>query len=197
MYIYLMRHGQTDWNISLRMQGRSDIALNETGLEQARRAAAGMQQLPLERIYSSPLQRARRTAQFVADAHDLPVLVEPLLTEMAFGELEGLTLHQSMDHPIFTDPEHYQPQPGGESYAQLDERCRQVLEELLAPLESTYQHVLLCSHGALIKGIVRRVLHRSLADFWCDRPQPNCSCTVLECQDGVFTLLEQGRRYDQ
>lgn len=196
MYIYLMRHGETDWNIVRRMQGRADIPLNPTGLRQARQAADGMREIPIDRILTSPLRRARQTAQAVAAGRGVPVLVEELLQEMAFGELEGKLLKDFPEYQcIFTDPEHYLPLSGGESYAELDARCKRLLEEVLRPLEGRYHHVLLCSHGATIKGVVRRVLERPLRDFWLDPPQPNCSCTVLECRGGVFTLLEQGRRY--
>ena len=136
MHIYLMRHGQTDWNIVHRMQGRSDIPLNATGLKQAKTAAHGMDKLPIDRILTSPLRRARQTAQAVAVGRGIPVLVEEGIVEMAFGALEGQLLS---DFPacecIFSDPEHYVPLEGGESYAQLDVRCRKLLEEILPPLE--------------------------------------------------------------
>ena len=75
MHIYLMRHGQTDWNIVHRMQGRSDIPLNATGLKQARTAAHGMDKLPIDRILTSPLRRARQTAQAVAVGRGVGALV--------------------------------------------------------------------------------------------------------------------------
>lgn len=95
-----------------------------------------MDKLPIDRILTSPLRRARQTAQAVAVGRGIPVLVEEDIVEMAFGELEGQLLS---DFPacecIFSDPEHYVPLEGGESYAQLDVRCRKLLEEILPPLE--------------------------------------------------------------
>lgn len=196
MYIYLMRHGETDWNVVRRMQGKSDIPLNECGLAQARSAAAGMKDLPIDRILSSPLIRARQTAQAVAEGRGLEVDVDERLIEMGFGDLEGLSVRE---HPgcriIFTDPEHYVPVGDGETYAVLDERCRQIMEELIPSLEGQYHDVLMVSHGATIKGIVRRLKGRSIAQFWIDPPQSNCSCTVLECKEGVLSLVEEGRIY--
>lgn len=196
MHIYLMRHGQTDWNIVHRMQGRSDIPLNATGLKQAKTAAHGMDKLPIDRILTSPLRRARQTAQAVAVGRGIPVLVEEDIVEMAFGALEGQLL---CDFPacecIFSDPEHYVPLEGGESYAQLDVRCRKLLEEILPPLEGRFHDVVLVSHGAFIRGVVCRVLGLPLKDFWDAPPQPNCSCTVLELKNGVCTLVEEGRVY--
>ena len=194
MYIYLMRHGQTDWNKGLKMQGRSDIPLNETGLQQARDAAAGMRGIRFDRIFSSPLQRAAVTAGIVAEGRAIPVEVDERLTELAFGRYEGL---YRPEHPevevIFRNPASYIPPEGGESYQELDVRCEAILHDLLAPLEDTCENVLVCAHGGLFKGIVRHLLNRPLSEFWSDPPQANCSCTIVECRDGRFTLLEQGR----
>lgn len=196
MHIYLMRHGETDWNIARRMQGRADIPLNANGLRQARQAAAGMRKLPIDRILTSPLRRARQTAQAVAAGRGVPVLIEEDLVEMGFGVLEGIPLKESPEcQVIFDNPEHYVPAEGGESYAQLDERCRVLLEEILPPLEGRYHDVLLVSHGAFIKGVARRLLERPLSQFWIDPPQANCSCTLLEYSGGRYQLLEQGHLY--
>lgn len=196
MYIYLMRHGQTDWNVARRMQGRSDIPLNQVGLRQAERAAAAMEDLPIDRILTSPLRRAKQTAQAVAAGRGVPVLTEELLVEMGFGELEGVEVTQREECAlIFSHPEQYTPLPGSESYDDLMERCSDLLERVLKPLEGRYHDVLCCSHGALIRGIVVRLKGYQREDFWKDPPQPNCSCTVLECVNGKFSLVEEGRVY--
>lgn len=196
MYIYLMRHGQTDWNVARRMQGRSDIPLNQVGLRQARQAAAAMEDLPIDRILTSPLRRAKQTAQAVAAGRGVPVLTEELLVEMGFGELEGVEVTQRKECSlIFAHPEQYTPLPGGESYDELMERCANLMERVLMPLEGRYHDVLCCSHGALIRGIVVRLKGYRREDFWKDPPQPNCSCTVLECVNGKFSLVEEGRIY--
>ena len=110
MHIYLMRHGETDWNIARRMQGHSDIPLNANGLRQARQAAAGMRGLPIDRILTSPLRRAKQTAQAVAAGRGVPVLIEENLIEMGFGALEGKLLRDYPEYQcIFSDPERYVP----------------------------------------------------------------------------------------
>lgn len=196
MYIYLMRHGETDWNVKRRMQGQSDIPLNERGLAQARAAAQGLKDVPFDRILCSPLIRTHQTAQAVAEGRGLAIEEEPRLIEMGFGDLEGLSVREHKAcQIIFSDPEHYVPVGSGESYAVLDERCRAIMEELIPPMEGQYEHVLMVSHGATIKGVVRRLKGRSIAQFWQDPPQKNCSCTVLECKNGVLSLIEEGRVY--
>lgn len=190
MYLYLMRHGQTDWNVELRMQGSSDIPLNANGIAQAQEAADRIKQVPFEYVITSPLRRAVQTAQIVAKGRQIPLIVEPRLMELDFGALEGVC---RKDHPAawtyFHDPEHYIPCEGGETYAQLDERCADVMAHVLAPLEDTYKNVLVCSHAAFITGIVRRILNRPLRDFWIDLPQGNCSTVIVECRGGMFYLI--------
>lgn len=196
MYIYLMRHGQTDWNTVHRMQGRSDIPLNAVGRRQAKLAAQGMDRIPIDRILTSPLRRARQTAQAVAAGRGVPVLTEETLLEMSFGDLEGVLLKDFPDYEcIFTDPEHYVPLGGGETYAQLDARCARLLEEVIPPLEGRYHDVLMVSHGAFIRGTVCRISGLPLSEFWKAPPQQNCSCTILEYQHGLFSVVEEGRLY--
>ncbi|MEN9970077.1 MAG: hypothetical protein RLZZ229_285 [Actinomycetota bacterium] len=149
--IGLLRHGQTDWNIDFRLQGITDIELNETGLEQARQAAEVIDSSDWDIVVSSPLSRARVTAQIVADANGLTgVEIEPLLLERSFGEAEGL-MHEEWR-------EKYPDQnlvPGGETLPELTERAWQLLDLLIAKYPG--QRVLTVSHGALIRKLLKLV----------------------------------------
>jgi broad specificity phosphatase PhoE len=90
--LYLVRHGETDWNAEGRWQGHTDIALNERGRVQARAVAEAMRHVPLAGIVSSDLCRARETAQIIGDRLGLAIaFVDPTLRERAFGPFEGLT----------------------------------------------------------------------------------------------------------
>ncbi len=90
MEILLIRHGETAWNRVRRMQGHIDIPLNDEGQRQARALGAALAVERPAAIYSSDLQRARATAQPVADAHDMPVTCEPALRERCYGGFEGM-----------------------------------------------------------------------------------------------------------
>ncbi len=87
---YFLRHGQTDWNVERRGQGRTDIPLNATGIDQAYGAMTLLQGSEIASICCSPLSRARKTAEIVNEAFDLPIHYIDELQEACFGEYEGV-----------------------------------------------------------------------------------------------------------
>ena len=89
--IILVRHGQTAWNATEVFRGRLDIGLDETGLRQAEMLGTYLRHRRTEAVYSSPLLRARQTAEAVVRHHPLEVLVHPGLTDMDFGGWQGLS----------------------------------------------------------------------------------------------------------
>ena len=91
MKLYLIRHGQTDWNIEQRIQGQQDIPLNDTGRAQARCLTQAMKEKKLDAIYTSPQIRAYATAGAVAGNRPIPVVALPWLMEINYGDWEGKT----------------------------------------------------------------------------------------------------------
>lgn len=148
-FIALLRHGQTDWNIDFRLQGTSDIPLNEIGLKQAKTAAEGISG-EWDVIIASPLSRALETAKIVAAHHHLgEVLVDPLLLERSFGEAEGLRYE---DWRLKYPDSHV---PGGETIEALELRANRLLHALAEKYSG--QRVLAVSHGALIRKLINIV----------------------------------------
>lgn len=95
---YILRHGQTDWNLNRRLQGSTDIPLNATGREQARKAATLLETSGLTRIIASPLSRALETAQIVGAHLGIEPLIDPRLIERNFGLFEGMTIDEVEQH---------------------------------------------------------------------------------------------------
>ncbi|MDO4377522.1 MAG: histidine phosphatase family protein [Erysipelotrichia bacterium] len=89
MNIYIMRHGQTDWNINHKVQGLTDIPLNSTGIAQAQEAFEKLKNIHFDYVYCSPLTRTKQTAALVT-GNKYPIIVDPLLIERDFGDLEGV-----------------------------------------------------------------------------------------------------------
>lgn len=90
MELYVVRHGQTDWNVSSRIQGHTDTLLNETGKKQAEELAQKLKDIPFDLIISSSLSRALDTANIINRDRNLPLILNNNLIERGFGDLEGL-----------------------------------------------------------------------------------------------------------
>ena len=146
----LLRHGQTNWNIDFRLQGVTDIPLNETGIAQASAAAKKLDPRDWNFVASSPLSRALDTARIVADGIGISeVEIVPLFLERSFGEAEGLT------HSEWKEQFPNGVPPSGETLDELRERAVLLLAALLDKYRGT--KVLAVSHGAMIRKLVRIV----------------------------------------
>lgn len=95
---FVLRHGQTDWNVQLRLQGSTDIPLNETGRAQARVAASILAGKGITKIVASPLSRALETAQIVGQRLCLEPVIDARLIERNFGLFEGMTIDEVHEH---------------------------------------------------------------------------------------------------
>jgi broad specificity phosphatase PhoE len=135
--LILVRHGETHWNKDGLVQGGdSDIELNETGLEQARRLAALLKNEPITAILSSPLQRAVATAEVIASQHQLPVEIDQGLKELRVGDLEGISISNlrttfSQFLLKWWQDGEAMKLPNGESLVDLQQRAWKVIEGLL------------------------------------------------------------------
>lgn len=146
----LLRHGQTDWNIDLRLQGTTDIAMNQVGISQIQTAAKHLGQ-DWDVVLSSPLGRARQSAEIVASQIGVTQIeIEPLLLERAFGIGEGLTYAEWAEKFSKLDDI-----PGAESKSSVEQRARQLLDHI--SLNYAGSRVLAVSHGALIRFVLSEV----------------------------------------
>ncbi|SRR5260221_7911268 len=169
-HISLIRHGETDWNVTGKFQGHACVPLNEEGQRQAvllaQHLAAAVQDVTA--LYSSDSLRTRQTAEVVAAQLGLPVQLDSRLREIDLGEWQGLTRAEAE----LWDTERYQiimadplniPRPGGESGLQVAHRMLQVLEAIAAAHPG--QYVLAVTHG----GTIHNLLHLlGLADYGKD-----------------------------
>lgn len=126
---YYLRHGQTDWNVVSRWQGQTDIPLNDTGREQAEAAKSKLLDLPITQIFSSPLSRARETADIVNTVLNLSITDHSGLQEVAFGVMEGEQKDLSEYHNRWRH--HGHTPDGGESSIVFTDRILSTVSELL------------------------------------------------------------------
>lgn len=167
--MYLVRHGETDWNLANKIQGSTDIPLNENGRQQARELAeklAGMDK-QVACIYTSGLQRALETAQIIGNRLGMEPVVSPGLKEICMGEWEGLTWKQvresdSESYQQWYNNRRYTVPPQGESYEQLLQRLMPVLRQMMS--ESTGD-VLVVTHSAVIMTLMSYIYDTPFCDM--------------------------------
>jgi broad specificity phosphatase PhoE len=148
--LWLVRHGQTDWNLNGIYQGQQDIPLNETGIAQARALAEQLRGTRFATIYSSDLQRARQTAQLLAEVLQVPVRTDPRLREIKQGVWEGKTIDYVREtyHPDFSPNPKFLTTPraeGAESLAEVIRRMIDAANEYFA--RHNGERILLSTHG--------------------------------------------------
>lgn len=198
MYLYFMRHGQTAWNHEHKMQGQTDIPLNEVGLEQARQASERLRAVNFRACYASPLIRAHRTAEIVLAGRQIPLVVEPLLKEIAFGQFEGQSLDDFKEdasqplHQFFYEPWDYQPGAGAESIYDLFGRGLRFLNLMMRQDYAADDKILIATHGAFVRSIVNLAANLSVGEFWRRRPLPNCGLMVVQADHQGYRLVHEG-----
>lgn len=182
--IFLVRHGETDWNREGRFQGQMDIRLNDTGLGQALSVAEALKDVPLDRIVASPLSRTRETARPLAELTGLPVEMNGGLVEISHGLWEGRTSGEvEAEWPGMLAAWHGHPElvtmPGGESLADVQKRA---WPAFLRTVEEEGDSVAVVSHDAVLKVLLCRIFDSPLSSFW-----------RFQLANGSITLLELGR----
>lgn len=201
MEIYIIRHGETMWNQQHRLQGRKDIPLNDVGLAGARIAAEALKDTHFDHVYSSPLIRARKTAEIILKNHpELSIETVDDLQEISFGIGEGLQLREEDPHTEkerenlkllnrwFAYPDVVAPLPGGETVSEIRTRLQHFLDTCIYPNEHRFERILVTSHGGVIRGIESIIKNLSDADYWDGGIVPNCGAMILELKDGRLSI---------
>lgn len=145
--ICLIRHGETAWNAAGKLQGTTDIPLNNRGIKQAEACGAYLAASEYDVLISSPLQRAKQTAEIINEQLDLPLHVMDDFKERSFGDGEGMTYDKR--RTVYPE-KHY---PNQEMKADFHQRIMTGLQEVSQRYPN--QRVLLVAHGAVIKAILR------------------------------------------
>lgn len=202
MKLYIIRHGETDWNVKRRFQGRADIPLNEEGRRLARITSEALKETAFTKIYTSPLKRAYETAMIIKGDRDIPVIEEPRIIEIGFGEYEGLCCGK--DNFNIPDPEFmnffdrleaYKPPRGAEGIDELKARTADFLQEIVHNKNMENDTILVSTHGAALRGLLSYINGIGLKDFWKGGVHKNCAVTIVDVNDGRALIIEEGRTY--
>lgn len=189
--IYVIRHGQTDQNQSGLLQGRSNTRLNENGVRQAEKAGEYFrsQGIRFDRCYSSPLDRAVKTAKIVTGFSDDEIVKDDLLLEMDYGPYEGISLKNPPKEIVtfFSDFIHNPAPKGMEPLSHVVERGGKFIEKLdYRPGEN----ILISAHAISMKGILEYLTPKSQGSYW-NKYIGNCGIYVFERKEGHYTVPEE------
>lgn len=160
--ITLVRHGETEWNVLRRLQGRQNSELTPYGLEQAELTAEALKNRNFDILYTSDLKRALVTAEIINRYHNLEVKVDSTLSERNFGVMEGLTREVLQDKfpevysGYMARKEDYQI-PGGESLIEYTEKVRQSLQNIIRKYKG--KRILIITHGGVLDCIMRIIFN--------------------------------------
>ena len=174
MKIYVVRHGQTNYNIANKVCGKSDVELTDLGKQQAKKASEQLQDVSLDLIFASPLKRAYTTAKIINENHQLPIHQDQRIQEINFGKFEGVVNNEEFQYYKQNHALHY---PKGESLFQVVHRVYSFLEEL----EKNYpdKNILVVCHGGIVRVIHSYFYDMTNKDLMTWLPQ-NCCIQCYE-----------------
>ena len=168
--LYIVRHGETDWNKMGKYQGITDVPLNENGLNQAKACGEALKDITFDRILSSDLSRALVTAETIRGDRTTPITVDKRLRELNFGDWEAMLFSDiEARWPGLIDEMYLRPHlvkvPNGESFKDLQDRAWAGLEEFIN--ENVEEETLLIAcHGGTIRTLLCKLLDISISHCW-------------------------------
>lgn len=184
MEVYIVRHGETVWNVDGKMQGGVDIELNENGRALAAELGQNLREVHFDRIYSSPLTRAYETACLIRGDRPIPIIRDDRLREIGFGILEGSHFSEWLEEDcpyrfFFIEPGRYVPPGGGESLEQVCSRAKEFLQQVVEPAWEATERIMIVAHGTLNKGLMCHIEGHGTDSFWGKRLQKNCEASIF------------------
>lgn len=193
MLLYLMRHGETDWNKAHLWQGRTDIPLNDNGRKVAELTREGLKDIHFDYAFCSPLCRAKETAEIILADRDVELVVDERVIEMGFGEWEGTDMRIKKDEIAiyFKHPESYVDEHGVEPFEEMLKRAHSFFDELIANPKYEDSTILVATHGAALRGLICVLKGNPVEQFWEGGVHKNCGMTVAEIKDGKAKILRE------
>lgn len=195
MLIYIVRHGETDANKNGYAQGWTDDPLNENGRMLAQITGRGMKGIRFDHCISSPLTRARDTAEIILSESgngSVTVSFDARIKEMNFGSLEMVSVRDEKVLKFLKNPVFDHKFPEGESITEVMLRTQEFLKELIAKDDGkTY---LVSTHGCALRAMLN-FLYDDPDDYWHGHVPYNCCVNIIEVRNGEATLIEEDKIY--
>ncbi|WP_321999194.1 histidine phosphatase family protein [Bacillus pumilus] len=178
--ICLVRHGETDWNAAKRIQGRTDIPLNDTGKWQAEQTGLYLKDAHWDVVISSPLTRAKETAHLILKHIDAPLVIMDDFIERDYGDAEGMSFEERQK--LFPDKQY----PNMEPLETIQDRMVEGIEKVRAAYPN--QQVLIVAHGAAIHALLTTLADEHLGLE--NTRLVNACLNYVEWKDGKWKVLD-------
>lgn len=178
--LYFLRHGETDWNVAGRSQGRTDIHLNENGENQAKACIRFFEDKALDVIITSPLMRAKKTAEIVKANLDIPLIEMEEFIEIGFGDAEGLSKEEQKER--FKD----NVIPNRETNELIEERFIKAIDYIKENYKD--KNILVVSHGAILNTLLHFYTNGEVGTG--KTKLLNTSITTVELEEDTFKVLK-------
>ncbi len=193
--LLLVRHGETEWNLTRRIMGRQEIGLNDTGRAQSESLKESLASFSVDAIYSSPVCRARETAAILCEGRKLEPIYDERLIEIHYGDWVGMTFEEVRNLPDYTpyfERLESPVAPNGETLFQVRDRAMSWVDDLRERHRD--QTVIAVSHADWIKCVLMEFLGIPFDRIWKFRID-NVSVSLLECDsswDRVVCVNQRG-----
>ena len=201
MLIYIVRHGLTEWNKLKKLQGAADVPLAKEGILLAEKTGEALKDVKFDICFTSPLSRARQTAECVLGDRNVPIIPDKRIQEINFGDLEGGCVRDAEGNYIdpqvemfFRDPVNFKRPDNGEDIFDVIARTKDFWEEKTSDPSLTDKTVLVASHGCAVRALLQNIYHDP-ENFWHGCVPPNCCVNLVEVKNGKTVLLEEDKVY--
>ena len=201
MLIYIVRHGLTEWNKLKKLQGAADVPLAKEGILLAEKTGEALKDVKFDICFTSPLSRARQTAECVLGDRNVPIIPDKRIQEINFGDLEGSCVRDAEGNYIdpqvetfFRDPVNFKRPENGEDIFDVIARTKDFWEEKTSDPSLADKTVLVASHGCAVRALLQNIYHDP-ENFWHGCVPPNCCVNLVEVKNGKTVLLEEDKVY--
>ncbi|MDI9242863.1 histidine phosphatase family protein [Fusibacillus kribbianus] len=202
MRFIFVRHGETEWNVTGRYQGQTDVPLSEKGRAQAEALGKRFADIHVDEVYSSPLKRAYDTARAIAEPKGLPIHKVDGIKELNFGEWDGLTKEQLTEQfgeafvKYRIEPFHY-PMAGEGTLNRAKLRVGAALEDIKEEFRHTDKTIVVVAHGGILKLAIFYLLDISSRLYRCIELD-NTSLTIIDVEEDrcILRVLNDAHHLD-
>ncbi|MDF2521530.1 MAG: Phosphoglycerate mutase [Clostridia bacterium] len=192
--LYIVRHGQTEFNVEGRLQGRMDSPLTEKGLRDAEALGKYLSDISFDMVLASPSKRAQRTAEIICSGKDISIQVEPDMREINLGSWEGRTKEEVLraypqEGEIFYNKPHLYKPLEGDNYYDVQERAAAAVKRLAD--ECQEGNILIVTHTVVVRAIVAYFMGYPMEKLW-EQIIEGTSITLLEADHGEIKVAAVG-----